>query len=153
MTQPFIDTDVVIRFLTGDDLEKQAAAGALFEQIEEGRLTVVAPDTVIADAVYVLSSPRLYHLARIEFRIRLKSRTNDIARNEVQELLTPLVRLPHFRVQNQLSVLRALDLYASTKLDFGDTLIIVLMEQQNSRLLYSYDKGFDRIQGITRQEP
>ena len=137
MTQPFIDTDVIIRFLTGDDLRKQAAAATLFEQIEQGLLTVTAPDTVIADAVYVLSSPRLYH----------------IARSEVRELLTPLVRLPHFRVQNDASVLRALDLYASTNLDFGDTLIIASMEQQNSHILYSYDTGFDRVQGITRREP
>jgi len=34
MTKPFIDTDVIIRFLTGDDLQKQAAATTLFEQIE-----------------------------------------------------------------------------------------------------------------------
>src|ERR1700692_3265088 len=102
MTQPFIDTDVIIRFLTGDDLEKQAAAASLFEQIEQGLLTVAAPDTVIADAVYVLSSPRLYH----------------IARSDVREMLSSLVGLPHFRVQNHLCVLRALDLYATTKLDF-----------------------------------
>ena len=137
MTTPFVDTDVIIRFLTGDDPKKQAAATALFEQVEKGSLTIAAPDTVIADAVYVLTSPRLYH----------------IARSEVRELLTTLVRLPHFRVQNQLSVLRALDLYASTNLDFGDTLIIASMEQQNSSTLFSYDKGFDRIQNIKRQEP
>ena len=137
MTQPFIDTDVIIRFLTGDDLKKQAAAASLFEQIEQGLLTVVAPDTVIADAVFVLSSPRLYH----------------IARSDVREMLSALVSLPHFRVENHLCVLRALDLYASTKLDFGDTLIIASMEQQNSHLLYSYDTDFDRIPGITRQEP
>jgi predicted nucleic acid-binding protein len=137
MNLPFIDTDVIIRFLTGDDLKKQAAAAALFEQVEQGTITVEAPDTVIADAVYVLSSPRLYH----------------VARNEVQELLTTLVRLPHFRVQNRFCVLRALELYGSTNLDFGDTLIIASMEQQNSQTLYSYDTGFDRIKGITRQEP
>ena len=137
MTQPFVDTDVIIRLLTGDDLKKQAAASALFEQVEQGLFTIAAPDTVIADAVYVLSSPRLYH----------------IARSEIRELLTPLVRLPHFRVQNQQSILRALDLFSSTNLDFGDTLIIASMEQQDSSTLYSYDKGFDRIQGITRQEP
>ncbi len=51
MTQPFIDTDVIIRFLTGDDPEKQAAASSLFEQVEQGLLTIAAPDTVIADAV------------------------------------------------------------------------------------------------------
>ena len=75
MTQPFIDTDVIIRFLTGDDQAKQAAASALFERVEQGLLTIAAPDTVITDAVYVLSSPRLYNLAR----------------NEVQEFLTTLV--------------------------------------------------------------
>ena len=137
MTQPFIDTDVIIRFLTGDDLKKQAAATKLFEEMEQGLLTAAAPDTVIADAVFVLSSPRLY----------------QIARSEVQELLTPLARLPHFRIQNRSCVLRALELYASTKLDFGDTLIIASMEEQNSHILYSYDNDFDHIQGITRREP
>lgn len=137
MTQPFIDTDVIIRFLTGDDSEKQAAATVLFEQVEQGLLTAQAPDTVIADAVYVLSSPRLYHLAR----------------GDVQQMLTALVRLPLFHVQNRWSVLQALDLYASTKLDFGDALIIASMRQQGSQVLYSYDADFDHIEGITRREP
>ena len=137
MPHPFIDTDVIIRFLTGDDPQKQAAATALFEQVEQGLLTVTAPDTVIADAVYVLSSPRLYHLTR----------------STVQELLSTLVHLTHFQVQNQLAVLRALELYGSSKLDFGDTLIIASMEQQHSQILYSYDADFDHFDGITRQEP
>src|SRR5258706_1962551 len=137
MTQPFIDTDVIIRLLTGDDPEKQAAATTLFEQVEQGTLTVTAPDTVIADAVYVLSSPRLYHLAR----------------SEVRELLTALVHLPHFQVQNRLAISRALELYGSSKLDFGDVLIIASMEQQHSQILYSHDADFDRFDGIIRQEP
>ena len=137
MTQPFIDTDVIIRFLTGDDLDKQVAATALFEQVEQGLLSIQAPDTVIADSVYVLSSPRLYHLTR----------------NEVQELLTALVNLSHFQIQNRLAVLRALELYGRTKLDFGDTLILASMEQQHSHILYSYDADFDRFDGIARQEP
>lgn len=137
MTQPFIDTDVIIRLLTGDDLDKKAAATALFEQVEQGMLAVTAPDTVIADAVYVLSSPRLYHLAR----------------SEVRELLTALVHLPHFQVQNRHAVLRALELYGSSKLDFGDVLIIASMELQHSQILYSYDADFDRFDSITRQEP
>jgi predicted nucleic acid-binding protein len=137
MTQPFIDTDVIIRFLTGDDPEKQAAASALFEQVEQGLLAVQAPDTLIADAVYVLSSPRLYHLAR----------------GEILEMLAALVRLPQFHIQNRWSVLQALDIYASSRLDFGDALIIASMQQQGSQVLYSYDADFDRIEGITRREP
>ena len=137
MTDPFIDTDVIIRLLTKDDPEKQAAAAALFEQIEAGQLTVVAPDTVLADAVYVLSSPNLYHLPR----------------SEVRDLLTPLLRLPGFKIRNRRAVLRALEIYASANIDFGDALIVAAMEQANSEVVYSYDTHFDRIPDITRQEP
>lgn len=137
MVYPFIDTDVIIRLLTGDDPLKHLAAQSLFKQVERGELTIIAPDTVIADAVFVLASPRLYH----------------IPRDKVRELLSSLVGLPHFQVQNKQSVLRALEIYASTRLDFGDTMIIASMEEQESQILYSYDADFDRIKGIKRQEP
>ena len=137
MTDPFIDTDVIIRLLTQDDIKKQGDAAALFEAVRTGELKVAAPDTVIADAVYVLSSPRLYNLPR----------------SEVQELLGPLVRLPGFKIENCSAVLRALELYASTKVDFGDALIIAAMEQVGSQIVYSYDTHFDRIPSITRRPP
>lgn len=56
-------------------------------------------------------------------------------------------------VQNRKAVLRALELYASNNLDFGDTLIAASMEQEGARILYSYDADFDRLPGITRREP
>ena len=137
MSDPFVDTDVIIRLLTNDDPQKGEAAAALFKQVESGKLTLAAPDTVIADAVYVLASPRLYNKPR----------------QEVRELLLPLVRLPGFRVRNRRSVLRALDLYATTNLDFGDVLIAASMEIAGSQTVYSYDHGFDRIPGVKRLEP
>ena len=111
----------MIRLLTGDDPQKQAAAAALFEQVAAGERTVVAPDTVIANAVYVLAPPQLYHLPR----------------RQVQALLTPLVRLPQFRVRGRRALLRALDLYGSTTLDFGDALIVASIEQLGSQMVYS----------------
>ena len=66
MTMPFLDTNIIIRLFTGDDPVKQEASARLFEQIERGSLTVAAPDTAIADAVYGLCSPRLYHLPRVQ---------------------------------------------------------------------------------------
>ncbi len=35
MTIPYIDTDVIIRLVTGDDPTKQRAARALFKRIED----------------------------------------------------------------------------------------------------------------------
>src|SRR5579859_1141215 len=136
MTLPFLDTDVLIRLLTGDDPAKQAAAKALFERIEQGQLTVAAPDTVVANAVYVLSSKRLYNLPR----------------PQISALLTPLVRLPALRIKNKGTVLRALELYGTTtQLDFGDVFILAAMERVRARELYSYDQDFDRVQGISRR--
>ncbi len=134
---PCVDTDVIIRLLTGDDTGKQSRARDLFKQVEAGKMTLIAPATVIADCVYVLSSPRLYNLPK----------------SQVVGLLLPLLRLANFRVVNRPTILRALDLYLATNLSFGDTYILATMEQAESGILYSFDQGFDQIKGITRVEP
>ncbi len=137
MSDPFVDTDVIIRLLTGDDSRKQAQAAALFEQVERGEVTLLAPATVIADCVYVLSSPRLYHLPR----------------PEVAALLGTLLRLPHFQVDHRRTLRRALGLYVTDRMDFGDAFIVASMQQAGSRAVYSYDAGFDRVKDIERLEP
>jgi len=137
MTKAFVDTDVIIRLLTGDDPAKQQSATQLFESVEQGRVQLLAPDTVIADAVYVLSSPRLYQASRAD----------------VRDLLTTLVRLPHFTLENKSAVLRALEIYGQSRLDFGDTLILASMELAQVAALYSFDRDFDSQPGIGRLEP
>jgi predicted nucleic acid-binding protein len=138
MSVPFLDTSAIVRLLSGDDPVKQTRARLLFERIERGELIVAAPVTVIADAVYVLSSPRLYNRSR----------------EEVAALLTPLVRLPGFHVQGRRAVLAALQLYATTaRLDFGDALIAASTQQTGASVVYSYDTDFEQIPGIHREEP
>ena len=137
MSEPFVDTDVIIRFLTGDDPNKQAQAAALFTAVEAGLLAVRAPVTVIADAVYVLASKRLY----------------NVPRPQIAAMLARLVRLPGFRVERRRAVIGALTLYGSTRLDFGDCMLLAFMRQQGSRLIYSYDTDFDNSPPIQRREP
>ncbi len=134
---PFLDANIIIRLLTGDDLEKQARARELFKRIEAGELAAAAPATVIFECIFTLTSPRLYHLSK----------------QEAIALLLPILRLPGFKIENRQTVLRATDLYASTSLTFGDAYIAASMEQADSSTLYSYDKGFDRLKGIIRKEP
>src|SRR5438477_12421455 len=95
----FLDTNIILRFLTGDDPKKQAACSELFTQIERGQISVVVPDVVIAEVVFVLSSPRTYNHSR----------------QEVAELLTPLLHLSHFVVQSRHILMRALRIYAATE--------------------------------------
>lgn len=137
MSLPYIDTDVLIRYVTGDDPQKQSRSAALLSQVEAGTLTLAAPVTVFADAVFVLSSKNLYHLPH----------------SQVAAMLMPVVRLSHLKVKNRRALIEALDLYGSSALDFGDCMIIASMKQARSNVVYSYDRGFDRVIGITRREP
>jgi predicted nucleic acid-binding protein len=57
------------------------------------------------------------------------------------------------KVHNRRILLRALDIYAVTVLDFGDAMTIAMMERRNVSDLYAYDRDFDRISGINRKEP
>jgi predicted nucleic acid-binding protein len=137
MTESFIDTDVIVRLITGDDAVKQAAAQLLFRRVRDGIEVLRTPVTVIADAVHVLSSKRLYAYPRIRIR-------DDLA---------ALVRLPNFRVESRASVLRALDIFAATNLDFGDAMTVAAMERRGIQDLYAYDRDFDRFPGLRRKEP
>ena len=137
MVDSYIDTDVIIRLLTGDDQQKRKDATALFEKVAQGDIVLFAPDTVIADAVFVLSSPKLY----------------DLPRAEIRYLLTALLRYPNFKVENKQVVIKALDFYADKNIDFGDAMLVVLTQQSEGRLIYSYDHDFDRIPDIKRKEP
>src|SRR6266705_670488 len=134
----YIDTNIIIHFLAGNDVKKQAASSTLFDQIEKGEISVVVPEMVIAEVVYVLSSSKYFHLPR----------------KEVAELLAPILQFPHFIVQNRHILMRALHFYANTKgLDFPDAYIISTMEQEKDSKLFSYDHDFDDFPFISREEP
>ena len=134
---PFLDTNVILRYITQDDPEQARRAQRVFEQLERGDLSVTTTEGVVVEAVQVLSSKVLYNLPRAAVRTHL---SNVLS---VRGLV-----VPHKR-----AVLRALDVYASTNLDFVDALIVAHMERLKVSTVLSFDKGFDRIGGITRQEP
>ena len=48
---------------------------------------------------------------------------------------------------------RALDLYATSRIDFEDALAVAHMERLGITEILSYDAHFDRIEGIERREP
>ena len=133
----FLDTNVFLRYLTKDDSTKAQRCYELFQRIKRKETLATTSESVLAEVVYVLSSASLYRQPR----------------ENVRALLLPLVSLPGLRVPHRRSFLRALDLYASTSLDFEDTLTIAHMERLKLTTILSYDQDFDRIKGIQRREP
>ncbi len=133
----FLDTNLIIRFLTPDDPEQAARAYDAFQQAEAGTLTLVSTEGVVVEAVQVLSSKQLYNLPRAVIR----------------DQVTDILQVRGLEVPDRDTLLRALVLYAVTNLDFVDVLILTHMERRGITTVLSFDRGFDRIEGITRREP
>jgi uncharacterized protein len=134
----FLDTNVILRYLTRDDEAKAAACLRLFQRVGEGTEELTSSEAVFTETVYVLESARHYHLQRAEIRARL----------------VPILTLRGLRLANRSTLLRAFDVYVEyPDLDVEDALAVAHMERHGVTEIVSYDTGFDRVPGIERQEP
>lgn len=136
MAIEFLDTNVVIRYVTRDDPERARQADELFRAVRAGARQLTTGEGVLVEIVQVLSSPRLYNRPR----------------EEIRGIVSGLLALDGFVMPNSGMYLRALDLYASTNLDFVDVLNVAQMERDGMSTILSFDHGFDRLP-ITRREP
>lgn len=133
----YLDTNVIIRYLTQDNPDQSQRARNLFEAVERGDVTLITTEAVITETVHVLSSKALYNLPRQDIRRHVNN----------------VLSLSGLKIAHKRSYLRALDIYASTNLDFVDALIVAHMERTGITTLMSFEKSFDKVMGITRQEP
>ena len=122
-----LDTNILIRYLTRDDEVRAERCLALLRQAEAGEQDLFLCEAILAEAVYVLSSPKLYNLGRAQVRNVLSAVVNLRG-----------VHLPQKHVCRQ-----ALNLYAETNLDFEDALLVAHMRSGGMSQLYSYDRHFD----------
>lgn len=135
----FLDTNVIIRYLTRDDEQKAEACYQLLQRASTGDETLLTSETVIAEVTYVLSSNRAPY---------------RLSHNEIRTRLLPILMLRGLRLPQKQICIKALDIYASfPTLDFEDALSVAHMQQQSITQIISYDKDFDQIPNIQRQEP
>ena len=133
----FVDTNIFIRHLTRDDPEKAQACYQLFLSAQRNEVALTTCEAVIAEVVYVLSSKQLYNLPR----------------EQIRALLYPLLTLRGLKLSGREVYLRALDVYATSDLDFEDAIAVAHMERHQLSEIYSYDRHFDQMSGLTRLEP
>lgn len=135
----FLDTNVVLRFLTRDDEAKAADCYRLFQRVQQGEEELLTCESVVSEAAYVLSSSRLSY---------------RLTHEEIRERLLPILTLRGVRLPQKRVCLQALDIYATSPfLDFEDALAVAHMEQAGVTEIVSYDRDFDRVPGVQRVEP
>jgi predicted nucleic acid-binding protein len=135
MKRIYIDANVILRFLTGDPPEMAAAARALFEAVEQGEISLVIDEIVVAETVWVLKS--FYgHLNQ-----------------EIARTLSELLSHDGLEASDKPGLLTALTLFTEKNVDFADALVAVHMQRQGIQEIFSFDLHFDRIPGFTRRSP
>ena len=135
MTRACVDTNVLLRFLTGDPPDLAAQARALMEAVDRGEVTLVVDDLVVAELVWVLQS--------------FYGRPAPAIARVVQELLSH----EGLQAEDKAGLLTALSLFADKNVDFTDALLAVRMGRRGVREIYSFDRHFEHLPGLVRRTP
>jgi predicted nucleic acid-binding protein len=127
----FVDSNILVRHLTGDPPEQAARATAFLRDAEE----LLLVDLVAAEVAYVLES--VYALGR----------------QRVAEALRAIAAFPAIAVADAPLLLRALEIYEHYRLHFAEAYLAAYAEVTGVGVVASFDRGIDRVPTIRRLEP
>lgn len=127
----FIDTNILVRHLTGDPPDLAARATHFLGSADELLLT----DLVAAETIYVLES--FY----------------DTPRGQVAEALRSLVAFDSVVCVDPALLLRALEVYEEDRLDFAEAYLVACAESTTVGRIASFDRSLDRVSTVERMEP
>lgn len=127
----FVDTNVLVRHLTGDPPAQAAKATSYLRLADE----LLLPDLILAEVAYVLDS--FY----------------EAPRAQVAETLRAVLAFPAIRVLDAELLLRAVEAYETHRLDFADAYLVASAERTGIGAIVSFDRAIDRVGTVGRIEP
>ena len=131
VVRAFVDTDILVRHLTGDPPELVARATRFLAEADQLLLT----DLALAEMVYVLES--FY----------------EVQRERVAELTRSVVAFPAVLSVDDALLLRTIELYEVERLDFADAYLVASAEATGLGVVASFDQRIERAPSMRRIEP
>ena len=135
MPEPFLDTNVFLRHLLGDDPKQSPRATGFFQRVERNELRARTSEIVVFEVVFTLQR-----------RLRL-------SKEAIRDSVLPLLELPGLILPRKRRFSDVFDLYVDHNIAFADAYHAVLMKQAGLTEIVSFDREFDRLPGIRRIEP
>ncbi len=127
----FVDTNVLVRHLTGDPPAIAERATAFLASKPELYLA----DLVVAETVYVLES---FYKA---------------PREQVAEAMRSLAAMRSMITVDPALLLRAIEVYEIDRLDFAEAYLVACAESTGIGRIASFDRTIDRVSTVERIEP
>ena len=135
MRQAYIDTNILLRFITAAPADQAIQVRKLFSAAESGRIKLILDDIVIAETVWVLSS--FYKFSK----------------QKIKEVLLPILANEGIELSNERDIMLALTFFADMNVDFVDALVSVHMDNARVPDIVTFDKHFKRLPGVNRVLP
>lgn len=115
-----LDTNILVRYVTADDLEQWQLAAALIEA--EGQLCFLS-NIVLCELVWVL-----------------RGKPYQFTRPQISGVLEAMLTTPVMEFENRSAVYQALQRMKVGKADFSDYLIGAIAHQAQCTITYSFDR-------------
>lgn len=127
----FIDTNIIVRHLTGDPPEQARQATRFLREAEE----LLLADVIVAETVYVLES--FY----------------EVARERVAEMVRAIITFPAMVVMDERLLLRTVEVYEMDRLDFAEAYLVASAEVSGVGAVASFDKAVGRMTTVRHIVP
>lgn len=134
MKPMLLDTNVLLRFITGELADQAADVAKLMSAADAGQVKLAVLPMVLAEAVFVLT----------EFY--------EHSRREIADVLSHLISSPGFHSEEQERMLQALQLFGAGKLDFVDC-YLAAASVRDGRTVVSFDRALAKLGGNTVRKP
>jgi len=131
----FLDTNIILRYLTCDDPAKAKRCEDLLKKTVSGKEPLYTTALVIAEVVWTLE------------------KAYKVPKKDVITYVQKILNTPNIEFDDKDTLLSAIGLYDLKKIDFIDAYNAAAMETQDIDTIYSYDADFDLIPNLKRLEP
>jgi predicted nucleic acid-binding protein len=128
------DTNILLRFLSGEPVRQAAAARRLFTDAAAGEVVLDVSPVIVAETLYTLLS--FY----------------GVERKDAAEKLLLLLRQPGLKVRDESQVFSALERLRATNVGFADAFLAAGGAEENVAIA-SFDRDLDKFRDVRRFEP
>jgi predicted nucleic acid-binding protein len=135
MKEVLVDANVILRYLTKDPPAMAEAAFKIFDEARSGKISLLIIPITVAEVVWVLESFYEY------------------PKQQIAETMTQFLMCGGLEVESLDLLIGALTLYHEKNLDFADAILAITALRKGPKIIYSFDRDLNRVDGLKRLEP
>jgi predicted nucleic-acid-binding protein len=121
-----IDTNILIRFLVGDDDRQSKTVYSIFKKAESEKKEFFVPLLVVLEMIWVLES------------------VYEISKTDILEAVNDLLLMPIFKFDQQSTVQQLLQAAQGNSYDLSDLLIALSASNNGCKTVLTFDKKASR---------